>query len=118
MKTNEKEICKTKRGDIDASLMWYTLAKIAIDWNKTALPDNDLKSQYKKIEEEIIEYISAPNKKEKCKEAADIFVSAVGLFRFCIKDLDEVEVSAKLEKLKRRSWKRQLDGTYHHDNEE
>lgn len=95
------------------ALMWSELAEQSMDWNKSALPDNTIDMQYIKVAEEIKEYRDAKTKAEKEKEAADIFISAIGLLRFCRKDLKIDRVIKKLDKLQKRKWKK-INGTYHH----
>lgn len=95
------------------ALDWSVLAEQAMDWNKDALPDNTIDMQYIKVSEEIKEYHEAKTKAEREKEAADIFISAIGLLRFCRKDLRIDRVIKKLDKLKKRKW-RKVNGTYHH----
>lgn len=95
------------------ALMWSELAEQSMDWNKSALPDNTIDMQYIKVAEEIKEYQDAKTKAEKEKEAADIFISAIGLLRFCRKDLKIDRVIKKLDKLQKRKW-RKINGTYHH----
>ena len=95
------------------ALIWSELTEQSMDWNKSALPDNTIDMQYIKVAEEIKEYQDAKTKAEKEKEAADIFISAIGLLRFCRKDLKIDRVIKKLDKLKKRKWKK-VNGTYHH----
>lgn len=95
------------------ALKWCKIAEEAIKWNETILPDNTIDMQYIKVSEEIKEYQDAKTKAEKEKEAADIFISAIGLLRFCRKDLKIDRVIKKLGKLKKRKWKK-VNGTYHH----
>lgn len=95
------------------ALMWSELVEQSMDWNESVLPGNTIDMQYIKIAEEIKEYQEAKTKAEKEKEAADIFISAIGLLRFCRKDLKIDRVIKKLDKLKKRKW-RKINGTYHH----
>ena len=95
------------------ALMWSELAEQSMDWNKSALPDNTIDMQYIKVAEEVKEYQDAKTKAEREKEAADIFISAIGLLRFCRKDLKIDRIIKKLDKLKKRKW-RKINGTYHH----
>ena len=94
-------------------LLWSELVEQSMDWNENDLPDNTVDMQYIKIAEEIKEYQDAKTKAEREKEAADIFISAIGLLRFCRKDLKIDRVIKKLDKLKKRKWKK-VNGTYHH----
>lgn len=94
-------------------LLWSELVEQSMDWNESALPDNTINMQYIKVAEEIKEYQDTKTKAEKEKEAADIFISAIGLLRFCRKDLKIDRVIKKLDKLKKRKW-RKINGTYHH----
>lgn len=94
-------------------LLWSELAEQSMIWNESALPDNTIDMQYVKVAEEIKEYQDAKTKAEKEKEASDIFISAIGLLRFCRKDLKIDRVIKKLDKLKKRKW-RKINGTYHH----
>lgn len=95
------------------AIKWCETAEEAIKWNETVLPENNIDMQYIKIAEEIKEYQEAKTKSEREKEASDIFISAVGLLRFCKKDLKIDRVIKKLDKLKTRKW-RKVNGTYHH----
>lgn len=95
------------------ALVWCALAEQSMDWNENALPDNTIDMQYIKVAEEKKEYQDAKTKAEREKEAADIFISAIGLLRFCRKDLKIDRVIKKLDKLKKRKW-RKINGTYHH----
>lgn len=95
------------------ALIWSELVEQSMDWNENALPDNTIDMQYIKVAEETKEYQDAETKAKREKEAADIFISAVGLLRFCRKDLKIDRVIKKLDKLKKRKW-RKINGTYHH----
>lgn len=95
------------------ALQWAELAEECIEWNENTLPENNIYMQYLKIAEEVEEYKQAKTKNEQEKEAADIFISVIGLLRFCKKDLKKARVVSKLETLKKRKLKI-INGTYHH----
>lgn len=94
-------------------LLWSELVEQSTDWNESALPDNTIDMQYIKVAEEIKEYREAKTKTEREKEASDIFISAIGLFRFCKKDLQIDSVISKLEQLKKTKMEK-INGTYHY----
>lgn len=59
---------------------WYQLLKKrAVDWNIRKLPDNTEEMQMRKVIEEVIESLDAPND---VNEKADVIISIWGIERF------------------------------------
>lgn len=110
---------------------WEILKKEIIEWHTKTFPDATMEGQLIKLEEELNELVNAKNKKEKLKEAADVYIVLCGLKRwnsyigkFMIQEwflgADDLynAVVEKMNKNKARVWAKTTEGTYHHTNEE
>lgn len=110
---------------------WEILKKEIIEWHTKTFPDATMEGQLIKLEEELNELVNAKNKKEKLKEAADVYIVLCGLKRldsyigkfiiqhwFSGTDNLYNAVVEKMDKNKSRSWAKTTEGTYHHTNEE
>ncbi len=110
-----------------------------IEWNITALPENTLEMQWKKVEEELSEFSETASDGDLgrfLEEEADVFIAIVGLMRFDINlGLQKLEsflenikdsvfeyfflldcVQRKFKELKKRKYKI-VDGVYRHEEE-
>lgn len=106
--------------------------KSIIEWQEMAFPDATLEGQKIKFKEELEEY----NEDVTMQELADMFIVACGIARFdsivaleyfavVFKALSEWKivgawgvlqevVNEKMEKNRKRTWKKQDNGAYHH----
>ena len=106
-----------------------------IAWHRETFPDATLDGQLSKYQEEQQEFVESDYKD--LSELADMFIVACGIARFDIQegifymvdiydwldsdlpysDKDFInEVERKMEKNRKRVWKKTAEGTYHHEN--
>ena len=107
-----------------------------IQWHTETFPDADLAGQKAKFEEELNEY----NEAVTMEELADMYIVACGIARFDsvaaleyfavvfkalmtwqivgAKGVLEQCIDRKMEKNRKRVWKKQDNGSYHHTNKE
>lgn len=108
-----------------------------IQWQKETFPDADLEGQKQKWKEEYKEYLYTEiNTEEELFEIADMIIVSAGIARFdywlgldylyetfaitykrcgwCVNVWEAVE--KKMEKNRKRVWKKQDNGSYHHEN--
>lgn len=107
--------------------------KSIIEWQEMAFPDATLEGQITKYQEELHEW--EESQYEDISELADMFIVACGIARFDLAQgliymadlydqfvgndsigIDEVmsKVEQKMEKNRKRTWKKQDNGAYHH----
>lgn len=107
--------------------------KSIIEWQEMAFPDATLEGQIAKYQEELHEW--EESQYEDISELADMFIVACGIARFDLAQgliymadlydqfvgndsigIDEVmsKVEQKMEKNRKRTWKKQDNGAYHH----
>lgn len=110
---------------------WEKLEKEIIEWHTKTFPDATLEGQLIKLEEELNELVNAKNKKEKLKEAADVYIVLCGLKRWNCQIEKFITrfwfvpaislynaVIEKMNKNKARTWAKTTEGSYHHTNKE
>lgn len=106
-----------------------------IQWHKETFPDATLDGQIRKFEEETDEFKTA-TAENKLEELADMVIVSAGIQRFntplgvqtrqlCYLwtadyryDMCElwIAIEIKMEKNRKRVWKKTAEGTFHHEN--
>ena len=110
-----------------------------MEWHETTFPDATEEGQHEKWDEEMFEYLHVKkgDKKHALEELADLFIVACGLRRWDPEEFDgrfgfivgEAKrkftadelweaVCKKMEKNRKRVWKKTGEGRFHHEVEE